>query len=236
MLDKGPTFWAKILWQLCLCSLAVGCLDSWTPGTFGIIVRVVPTLLEGAVTQGAWLCVCFVHAVLWAGDPGAGCAGGYNVRSAVPKCRMWTPERYSLPKAFCPLSHWSPPNKSSKDPEFWTFWVYSLSQRLANHIKVSHFQIDKPCLIPQEGGTWSLLKPPWGVLLPKTLLQTTRELTTAVNLRWFLSFDFSFFHNCYFAAEIIYNYNKNTSGFLLKVGGENYYSAMIPFSFVDLSQ
>lgn len=64
----------------------------------------------------------------------------------------------------------------------------------------------------------------------------TIELTTAVSLRWFLSSNFSFFHNCYFAAEIIYNYNKNTSGFLLKVGGENYYSVMIPFSFVDLSQ
>ena len=64
MLDKGPTFQAKILCQLCPCSLAVGCLESWTPGTFGIIVLVVPTLLEGAVIQGAWVCVYFVHAVL----------------------------------------------------------------------------------------------------------------------------------------------------------------------------
>lgn len=117
-----------------------------------------------------------------------------------------------------------PPNKSSKDAEFWTFWVYSFSQRLANHIKVSHFQSDNPCFIPQEGGTWGLLKPPWGVLLPKTLLQTTRELLNLPPQSVWGGFwgPISVFSNCFFAAEIIYNYNKNTFGFLLKVGGENY--------------
>lgn len=171
-LDKGPTFQAKILCQLCP---VVWRLGAWTPGLLEHLgslclwslhcwkglssrehgsVSILFTLFSEQATQVGtmWGRLC----------PNVACGHLRDTPSPKPSALLVTDP--------------PPPNKSSKDPEFWTFWVYSLSQRLANHIKVSCFQSDKPCFIPQEGGTWSLPKPPWGVLLSKTLLQTTREL------------------------------------------------------------